>query len=139
MARYDLDQPLPTLGEVLARPAGQFRFEELMPTEAGIKTPTLGEGATPLLPAPRLGTPEILIKDESQNPTGSFKARGMAVAMARAVELGLSRFAVPSNGNAGGSAAAYAALHDVEVEVVVPRATPASLIDEPRAYGATVT
>lgn len=110
-----------------------------MPTEAGIKTPTLGEGATPLLPAPRLGMPEILIKDESQNPTGSFKARGMAVAMARAVELGLSRFAVPSNGNAGGSAAAYAALHGVEVEVVVPRATPAALIDEPRAYGATVT
>ena len=110
-----------------------------MPTEAGIKTPTLGEGATPLLPAPRLGAPEILVKDESQNPTGSFKARGMAVAMARAVELGLSRFAVPSNGNAGGSAAAYAALHGVKVEVVVPRATPAALIDEPRAYGATVT
>lgn len=110
-----------------------------MPTEAGMKTPTLGEGATPMISAPRLGPPEILVKDESQNPTGSFKARGMAVAMARAVELGVSDFAVPSNGNAGGAAAAYAALHDVKVEVVVPRATPPALIEEPRAHGATVT
>jgi threonine synthase len=80
----------------------------------------------------------IWIKDEAQNPTGSFKARGMAVAMARAVDLGLKRFALPSNGNAGGAAAAYGALHGVEVEVIVPRATPQTLIDEPRAFGAKV-
>lgn len=108
-----------------------------MPNDLGAETATLGEGATPLLPAPSLGA-DIWIKDESQNPTGSFKARGMAVAMARAVELGLSHFALPSNGNAGGAAAAYGALHGVGVEVFVPSATPRALIEEPRAYGASV-
>jgi threonine synthase len=138
LSRYDFAQSgIPTLGEVLARNPGQFRFHEALPTDLGAKTPSLGEGATPLIAAPRLGG-DIWIKDESQNPTGSFKARGMAVAMARAVQLGLSHFALPSNGNAGGAAAAYGALHDVTVEVVVPRATPAGLIAEPSAYGATV-
>lgn len=80
----------------------------------------------------------LYVKDEAQNPTGSFKARGMATAMARAVELGLTRFALPSNGNAAGAAAAYAAMHGVEVTAVIPRETPAGLIDEPRAHGATV-
>lgn len=138
LARYDLNQNgIPTLGEILARSPGQFRFHEALPTDLGTDTPSLGEGATPLISAPRLGG-DLLIKDEAQNPTGSFKARGMAVAMARAVQLGLDHFLVPSNGNAGGAAAAYGALHGVTVEVVVPRATPAGLIGEPRAYGATV-
>lgn len=138
LARYDLDDSaFPTLSEVLTRPAGQFRFFEVTPTEGGPDTPTLGEGATPLIQAPRLGD-NLFIKDEAQNPTGSFKARGMAVAIARAVDLGLKHFALPSNGNAGGAAAAYGALHGVEVEVVVPLATPQGLIDEPKAYGAKV-
>ena len=126
LARYDFDQQMPSLDEVLARPAGQFRFHEVQPTDAGEKTPTLGEGATPLLAGSRLG-PNLYIKDEAQNPTGSFKARGMAAAMARAVELGLKRFALPSNGNAGGAAAAYGAMYGVEVTVVVPRAIPPGL------------
>lgn len=138
LARYDLASPLmPELGSVLTRPTGQFRFHEVLPTDAGAATPTLGEGATPLIPTPALGE-TFWIKDESQNPTGSFKARGMAVAMARAVELGLKRFALPSNGNAGVAAAAYGALHGVDVDIYMPRATPESLVDEPRAYGARV-
>lgn len=138
LARYELTAAgMPQQAEVLARPPGQFRFHEVMPTAGGIDTPTLGEGATPLIAAPRLGD-DVWIKDEAQNPTGSFKARGMAVAVARAVELGVTRFVVPSNGNAGGAAAAYAALHGVSVEVFVPKATPRGLIDEPRAYGADV-
>ena len=137
LARYNLDhEELPSLDEVLARPAGQFRFHEVLPTAAGTDTPSLGEGATPLVTAERLG---VLVKDEAQNPTGSFKARGMAVAIARAVELGLTDFAVPSNGNAGGAAAAYAAHHGVTVEVIVPAATPSGLVSEPEAYGAKVT
>jgi threonine synthase len=75
------------------------------------------------------------VKDESQNPTGSFKARGMAVAIARNVELGAEMFTLPSNGNAGGAAAAYAALHGVRVEVYVPANTPQPLVDEIEAYG----
>lgn len=138
LAKYDLSNPtLPSLEEVGARPAGQFRFHEVLPTDQGASTPTLGEGATPLIKVPRLGD-GLLVKDESQNPTGSFKSRGMAVAIARAVELGLDHFLVPSNGNAGGAAAAYGALHGVDVEVLVPAATPRTLIEEPRAYGATV-
>jgi threonine synthase len=139
LAQYRLDAGgLPSLEEVLSRPAGQFRFYETAPTDAGPATPSLGEGATPLLHAPALGV-NYWVKDESQNPTGSFKSRGMAVAIARAVELGLRRFALPSNGNAGGAAAAYGALHGVDVEVVMPRATPANLVGEPAAYGARVT
>jgi threonine synthase len=138
LARYDLASPfLPELGTVLARPSGQFRFHEVLPTDAGAATPTLGEGATPLIPTPALGE-NSWIKDESQNPTGSFKARGMAVAMARAVELGLKRFALPSNGNAGVAAAAYGALHGVDVDIYMPLATPGALIAEPLAYGARV-
>ncbi len=139
LARYDFEREgWPRLDDVLARPAGQFRFHEVQPTDAGAKTPTLGEGATPLLAAPGV-SPNLYVKDEAQNPTGSFKARGMASAMARALELGLTRFALPSNGNAGGAAAAYGAMHEVEVEVFVPRATPSGLIAEPEAYGAKVT
>lgn len=138
LARYDLNHPaLPSLDDLKRRPPGQFRFHEVLPTDGGPDTQTLGEGATPLLLAPGLG-PDIWIKDEAQNPTGSFKARGMAVAIARAVDLGLNHFALPSNGNAGGAAAAYGALHRVDVQVVVPLATPQTLIDEPRALGAKV-
>jgi threonine synthase len=139
LARYNLDgDDLPGIEEVMARPAGQFRFHEVLPTDAGLKTPTLGEGATPLINATSI-SPNLYVKDEAQNPTGSFKARGVAVAIARAIELGLTRFALPSNGNAGGAAAAYGAMYGVDVHVVVPKTTPRALIDEPKSYGATVT
>ena len=127
---------MPPLDDILARPAGQYRFHEVLPTAAGPATPSLGEGATPLVIAEQLG---VLVKDEAQNPTGSFKARGMAVALARAAELGLTEFVVPSNGNAGGAAAAYAVHLGLKVEVIVPAATPSGLIGEPESYGAKVT
>lgn len=138
LARYRLEIGSLPRDEVLARPPGQFRLPEVLPTEAGELTPSLGEGATPMLPAPRIGD-GVWVKDEAQNPTGSFKARGMAVAVARSVELGATRLCLPSNGNAGGAAAAYGALHGVAVAVAIPANTPQPLVDEARAYGAQVT
>jgi len=139
LARYPLqDRSMPSLDEVLDRPPGQFRFHEVMPTAAGADTATLGEGATPMFTAPGIG-PGVWIKDEAQNPTGSFKARGMAVAIARNVELGATEFSLPSNGNAGGAAAAYCALHGVGVDIAIPATSPRPLIEEARAYGANVT
>ena len=129
---------MPTLHEILDRVPGQFRFPEVLPTEAGSSTPTLGEGATPMVRATRLGN-HVWVKDEAQNPTGSFKARGMALAIARNVELGAREFCLPSAGNAGGAAAAYGALHDVMVDVAIPDNTPRPLIEETRVLGATVT
>jgi len=139
LARYHLDHPeMPSLTEIKARIPGQFRFHEVLPTEAGADTLTLGEGAIPLIAAPSLES-NVWIKDEAQNPTGSFKARGMAVAMARNVELGETEFCLPSNGNAGGAAAAYGALHGVDVDVAIPANSPAALIEESQALGANVT
>ncbi len=91
-----------------------------------------------MIRASRLGT-EVWVKDEAQNPTGSFKARGMAVAIARNIELGATEFCLPSAGNAGGAAAAYGALHDVMIDVAIPDNTPRPLIEETEALGATVT
>lgn len=139
LVRYQLDNSdMPSLAAVLARTAGQFRFHEVLPTNAGAVTLTLGEGATPLIPSPSLGS-NVWIKDEAQNPTGSFKARGMAVAIARNVELGASEFCLPSNGNAGGAAAAYGALHDVKVDIAIPANSPHALIEESQSLGAKVT
>lgn len=138
LARYRLSDPdLPSLAQVVSRPPGQFRFHELLPTSTGPDTPSLGEGATPLLRADGLG-PSVWVKDEAQNPTGSFKARGMAVAVARNVELGGKEFHLPSNGNAGAAAAAYAALHGVEVTVAVPANTPEALVAMTELCGARV-
>lgn len=138
LARYRLaDAGMPALDEILARPPGQFRFREVLPTAAGAETATLGEGATPLLRATALGR-KVWVKDEAQNPTGSFKARGMAVAVARNVELGARDFNLPSNGNAGAAAAAYAALHGVNVVVVVPANTPEAVVEMARICGAEV-
>jgi threonine synthase len=128
----------PTLEEVLGRSPGQFRFHEMLPTWAGPATPTLGEGATPIHHTPGLGA-SVWVKDESVNPTGSFKARGMAVAIARNLELGATKFCLPSNGNAGGAAAAYGALLGVEVDVAVPDNTPRALLDEITDHGASLT
>ncbi|HEX6221501.1 MAG TPA: threonine synthase [Acidimicrobiia bacterium] len=137
LARYRLTDALPSLEEVLSRPPGQHRFHEVLPNATGPDTPTLGEGATPLLAAPGLG-PAVWVKDEAQNPTGSFKARGMAVALARSVELGATRFHLPSNGNAGAAAAAYAALHGVTVTVTMPANTPEVLVAMAELSGAEV-
>lgn len=143
LARYDLELGRPSLAEVLARPPGQNRLVELAPSRRGVLVPTLGEGATPLLPGERLAAeldlPGLLVKDEGQNPTGSFKARGMAAAVARAAELGVRAVCLPSAGNAGGAAAAYGALHGLDVHVFIPRSTPQPIVQETNALGAEVT
>src|SRR5687767_4950253 len=117
LARYDLDRAAVTLTrETLAsrRTRGLWRWAEILPVSRWEAVLTLGEGGTPLLPARRLGSrlgvPELLLKSDSLNPTGSFKARGMAAAVSRALELGATRFVAPSAGNAGGALAAYAAV-----------------------------
>lgn len=138
LARYRLSDPaMPTLGEVLSRRPGQFRFHEVLPNSPGAATPSLGEGATPMIPAMSIGR-SVWVKDEAQSPTGSFKARGMAVALARNAEFGVTRFHLPSNGNAGAAAAAYGALHGVGVRVAIPAHTPEALVAMMRLCGAEV-
>jgi len=141
-ARYDLEalksRFLP--GHLVGREASLWRYRELLPVRDPGCIVTLGEGWTPLLEAPRLarrlGVDRVLVKDEGQNPTGSFKARGMALAVSRAKELGAKELAVPSAGNAGGAAAAYGAAAGLPVHVVVPADTPLPIVEEIRALGA---
>lgn len=103
---------------------------------------TLGEGGTPLVPssrlAERLGLSGVWIKDESLNPSGSFKARGMSVALSRAYELGIRKFCLPSAGNAAGAAAAYCAVAGCEVRVYMPADSGDAFFTECRVYGADV-
>src|SRR6185295_14855893 len=101
---------------------------------------TLGEGDTPLLHAPRLGAAlgmeQVYVKDESFNPTGTFKARGMAVAVSRARELGVKELVAPTAGNAGGALAAYAARAGLPAHVFMPADAPAANVIEARILGA---
>ena len=132
LARYDLPNAASTLtAEAVARRAagGLWRWHELLPVRNWEFVVHMGEGSTPLEPARRLGTElglsNLLLKKESINPTGSFKARGMAVAVSRAVELGAIDLVAPSAGNAGGALAAYAAASGVSATVVMPSDSPA--------------
>lgn len=144
LARYDLDALRGRLTkEVLAgRRGGLWRWEELLPVRMRSFITTLGEGATPLLPparlARKLGLAGLHIKAESVNPTGSFKARGMAVAVSRAAELGATHLVAPSAGNAGGALAAYAAAVGVRATVVMPGDAPTANQEEALACGARV-
>ncbi len=131
--------------QLVGRPWNLWRYRELLPLPADVEPPTLGEGGTPLLPADELGEEMgmeagcLLIKDEALNPTGSFKARGMAVAVAMAKQLGATRLAVPSAGNAGGALAAYAALAGMEAFVFMPQDVPMANRLECEIAGANVT
>jgi len=117
-----------------------WRYRELLPLPEGVEAVSLGEGGTPLLRAARFGGDvDLWVKDESQNPTQSFKARGMAVAVSMAKHLGATRLAVPSAGNAGGALAAYAARAGLEAHIFMPRDTPRANIIECRELGAGVT
>jgi threonine synthase len=119
-----------------ARPSSLWRYRELLPLPLEEQPVTLGEGMTPLLPCPRLGRvfglTQLFIKDESQLPTGSFKSRGMTVAVSMARHLGLKRLAIPTAGNAGGALAAYGARAGLEVFVFMPEDTP--VINQLEAY-----
>jgi len=127
--------------EALAtREKSLWRYRELLPLPEGVEAVSLGEGGTPLLRAARFGGDvDLWVKDESQNPTQSFKARGMAVAVSMAKHLGTTRLAVPSAGNAGGALAAYAARAGLEAHIFMPRDTPRANIIECRELGAGVT
>ena len=128
--RYDLEQirTLISRDDLMGRPSTLWRYDELLPNRSADHVVTLGEGMTPLLDAVRLGAhlghTRLSIKDESQLPTGSFKSRGMAMAITMANYFGIKRVALPSAGNAGGAAAAYAARAGMECYVFMPEDTP---------------
>ncbi len=133
---YDLS-PAPELRvHVRMRSSTMWRYAELLPVEENDEVISIGEGATPLLTS--RSTPSLFIKDESKNPTRSFKARGMAAAVTMAKNLGARSLAAPTAGNAGAALSAYGARAGLPVFVAMPRDTPESIIDECRSYGAEV-
>jgi threonine synthase len=140
-----VDYPRPSLDRaaVARGPWSMWRYREMLPVDSEEEPVTLGEGCTPLVPAPhvaselRLDVP-LYVKDESQNPTGSFKSRGMSVAVTRARRLGATALVAPSAGNAGGALAAYGARARLAVTVFLPRDTPPILVEECETYGARV-
>src|SRR5436190_14044369 len=142
--RYDLERVKSAVSrdDLKTRPPGMYRFRELTPLDAGEEPVTLGEGGTPLLSLTRLaahlGLRHVLAKDEGQNPTGTFKARGLGMAITRARTLGARGFVIPSAGNAGGAAALYAARAGLPCGVIVPRGTPEAAIAEAVLSGAHV-
>lgn len=142
--RYDLPRVAAavTPDALRQRDPGMYRFRELVPLDPGEEPVSLGEGGTPLLTLPRLaahlGLPHLWAKDEGQNPTGSFKARGLGMAVTKARRLGVKGLMIPSAGNAGGAAAVYGARAGLPVAVVVPRATTEAAIAEALLAGAHV-
>jgi threonine synthase len=145
LVRYDLERAQRSLTKesLVGRRADLWRYREVLPVEVEGDIVTLGEGWTPLLRAERLGKKlgldQLYIKDESQNPTQSFKARGMSVAVSMARELGARKLAVPSAGNAAGALAAYAARAGLECFIFMPQDTPRANIVECEQTGAHVT
>lgn len=142
VARYDLARirAAVTPADLASRPPTLWRYRELLPLPLDVAPVTLGEGMTPLLPCPRLGEqlglPGLWVKDESQLPTGAFKSRGMTTAISMANWLGVKRVALPTAGNAGGAAAAYAARAGLECFVFMPADTPVVNQFEAALYGA---
>jgi threonine synthase len=118
---------------------GMWRYRAFLPLTPSQAPVTLGEGGTPLLPLPRagaaLGVPRLWLKDEAGNPTGSFKARGLAAAITRATAAGATRFVLPTAGNAGVAASAYAARAGVSARVYAPETTPPTILSQIRWFG----
>jgi threonine synthase len=144
LARYDLDAARSWRRESLAsREPTMWRYRELMPLFEGESPITLGEGWTPLIHARRLGATlgmsRLYVKDESLNPTNSFKARGLSAAVTRAFYLGAKTLSVPSAGNAANAVAAYAAAAGLEAKVFMPKDVKVPFIRECELYGAEVT
>src|SRR6266404_1401523 len=144
LVRYDLKQAGRTLTResIIGRRADLWRYREVLPVENDENIVSLGEGWTPLLQAKNLGAQigfdQLYIKDESQNPTQSFKARGMSAAVSMAKELGATKLAVPSAGNAAGALAAYAARAGLECFIFMPNDTPRANVIECEQTGAHV-
>ena len=145
LVRYDFKKAKSVFGkpELAGRVTSLWRYRELLPLQDDANLVSLGEGYTPLLEAKNfgseLGLRRLWIKDEAQNPTGSFKDRGLSLAISRAKELGVKKAAIPSAGNAGGSFAAYAARAGIEAHVFMPRDTPMANQIEVAQYGAKLT
>lgn len=145
LARYDLDAAKRTLTKAALhdRPPTLWRYAEVLPVQRAEAVISLGEGWTPLVKAERLGRvigcPQTYIKDEALNPTGSFKARGLCVAVSRAYELGARELAVPSAGNAAGAMSAYAAAAGLPAHVFMPADVPVLFRTECAELGASVT
>ncbi len=138
-ARYDLGTGI-SKNILKGRPANMWRYREFLPITDVEHIITLGEGFTPLLPFTNLkhltGDNDVWWKEESGNPTGSFKARGISSAVSKAKELGIKTMAIPTAGNAGGALAAYAARAGMQAVVYMPKLTPQVFKDECRLYGA---
>ena len=136
LVRYDLEGLAKAVSkqDLTARLPEFWRYREFLPVRKSSNVVRLGEVMTPLLPAAKLqreyGCGEIIIKDEGRLPTGSFKARGLALAVAMAKELGVKRMAMPTNGNAGAALAAYCSAADIETYVFCPDDTPRVNIEE---------
>lgn len=143
LVRYDLGAAGRALRrEALAgREPSLWRYHELLPLRDPAHRMTMGEGMTPLTPLPRLGAaiglPRLVLKDEGTNPTGTFKARGAATGISRALELGVREVAMPTNGNAGGAWAAYGARAGMKVVLCMPTDAPPMSVLESVAVGAT--
>ena len=144
MVEYDLPAIKNFLDreEIGHRPIGMWRWFELLPVRERRNIISLGEGDTPLLHLEQLGMElglsNLYMKDEGQNPTGTFKARGLATAVSKARELGVTKLVIPSAGNAGGAMAAYAARADMDALIYMPNNTPNSNILESRIMGARI-
>lgn len=140
LVRYDLDMVRATTPRALveARPTDLWRWRELLPVRHTDNIVSLGEIETPLIPIPVAGGPRVLVKDEGRLPTGSFKARGLVMAVSMAKELGVKRIAMPTNGNAGAALAAYATRCGIETIVFCPDDTPEINVREIALQGARV-
>lgn len=144
LARYNIDQVVQNFSKLLlkSRRPDMWRYRELLPVSIDHDPITLGEGFTPLHKAETLGNhlgiSNLFIKDESLNPTGSFKARGISAAISAACERGATVFAIPSAGNAAGALSAYAAKAGKKVFVFMPEDTPEAFKMECKFYGASV-
>jgi threonine synthase len=143
LAQYDLSSAKRELdrNKIHRRPQGMWRWHELLPVQDLTHLCSLGEGDTPLIPYSSQYAPleTTWIKDESINPTASFKARGLSAAVSKASENGLERLAIPTAGNAGSALAAYASRAGLQSATVMPSDTPSAIINECRLYGAEVT
>jgi threonine synthase len=139
VARYDLPEGLDK-SIFTGRPANMWRYKEFLPVLDEKNIVSLGEGFTPIIPLQNMSLVapdnEVLWKDESGNPTGSFKARGISAAVSKTKELGITAMAIPTAGNAGGALAAYAARAGIQAVVYMPRQTPQLFKDECHLYGA---
>jgi threonine synthase len=144
LPRYNLDAVKRQIdrADISHRKKGMWRWHELLPVLHEENQVSLGEGDTPLLSLPRLeselGLSRLFVKDESNNPTGSFKARGLAAAISKAKELGVEKVIIPTAGNAGGAMAAYAARAGLKSHIFMPRDTPFANMEESRIAGAQV-